>query len=958
MSKDNNRLEYAAELRKVSEEIARMETRALPKSISPNTQKIIQELHVHQIELEMQNDELRRSQVRLDAERERYFDFYNLATVGYLTISEQGLILEANLTTATLLGRNRAELDKQPVSQFIFKEDQDIYYLHRKQLFDNGGPQALELRMLKEDGTAFWAILRTTSSQDVNGNPEYHVVLSDITDRKRAEATQETNRLRLTGIIEATNVGTWEWNVQTGETVFSERWAQIIGYTLSELEPISIKTWEKFAFPDDLKQSGKQLELHFAGELPYYECECRMKHKDGHCVWVHDRGRIVTRTADGKPLLVLGTHSDITERKQAEEKIMFSNILLSIQQEASLDGILVVDENSKIRWYNHHFVEIMNIPEELIENKDDEPVLRLVTEQMADPQHFLRRVNYLYEHRREISREELVLKDGRILDRYSSPMYGSDDQYYGRCWYFRDITERKHAEEALRMSETRLQKIISNTHAGYFFIDQEGLYQLVNESWLLMHGYDSPNEVIGRPFTLTQVDTALEDARKIMATMLAGDTIPTGEFSRRCRDGSIRYHTFSAQPVVEGGKIVGSEGFIIDATDSKQVEDEIKLKNEELHKANAEKDKFFSIIAHDLRSPFHSFLGLAREMAKDFPRLTKDEMQEIAIDMRNSATNLYRLIEGLLQWAIMHQGLIPFNPIAAKLHPIVDESMAMVVESAKRKGIAIACDIPDDIKVFADSYMLQTVIRNLASNAVKFTTKGGAINLSAKYAGDNNVEIAIKDSGIGMSSEMVDNLFRVDVLTKRKGTEGEPSTGLGLLLCKEFVEKQGGKIWVKSKEGKGSVFYFTIPCNPAPGKENLIKDIVTADETEIQIKPLKILIAEDDETSEMLITIMVKKFGKEVLKVRTGVEAVEACRNNPDIDLVLMDIEMQEMDGYEATRQIRQFNKDAVIIAQTAYSLAGEKEKAIAAGCNGYIAKPYNKTSLMKLLKSICKEKK
>ncbi len=827
MSKDNNRLEYAAGLRKASEEIARMETRALPKSISPNTQKIIQELHVHQIELEMQNDELRRSQVRLDAERERYFDFYNLATVGYLTISEQGLILEANLTTATLLGRNRAELDKQPVSQFIFKEDQDIYYLHRKQLFDNGGPQALELRMLKEDGTAFWAILRTTSSQDVNGNPEYHVVLSDITDRKRAE-----------------------------------------------------------------------------------------------------------------------------------EKIIFSNILLSIQQEASLDGILVVDENNKIRWYNHHFVEIMNIPHELIENKIDEPVLQLVTEQMADPPQFLRRVQYLYEHRREISREELVLKDGRILDHYSSSMYGSDDQYYGRCWYFRDITERKHTEEALRMSETRLQKIISNTHAGYFFIDQDGLYQRVNDSWLQMHGYESPDEVIGRPFTLTQVDTALEDARKIMDTILAGDTIPTGEFSRRCRDDSIRYHTFSAQPAVEGGKIVGIEGFIIDATDRKQAELEIKLKNEELNKANAEKDKFFSIIAHDLRSPFQSFLGLTEEMAEEFPRLKKDEMHEIAVGMRDSASNLYRLIESLLQWSIMQQGLMPFNPKAVLLLPIVNESVAMVLEPARNKGIEITSHIPDDIKVLADSNMLQSVIRNLVSNAVKFTAKGGSINLSAKSAGDNNVEIAIKDSGIGMSSKMVDNLFRVDVRTKRKGTEGEPSTGLGLLLCKEFVEKQGGKIRVESEEGKGSVFYFTIPCNPAPGKENLIKDIVTADETETQIKPLKILIAEDDEISESLITIMVKKFGKEVLKVRNGVEAVEACRNNPDINLVLMDIEMLEMDGYEATRQIRQFNKDVVIIAQTAYSLVGEKEKAIAAGCNDYIAKPYNETSLMKLLKSISKGKK
>ena len=824
--KDNNRLEYAAELRKLAEEIARKEIRALPKSISPSTQKIIQELHVHQIELEMQNEELRRSQVRLDAERERYFNFYNLAPVGYLTISGQGLILEANLTVATLLGRNRVELDKQPITQFIFKEDQEIYYLHRKQLFDNGGPQVLELRMLKKDGTAFWAILRTTSSQDVNGNPEYHVVLSDITDRKRAEIIQETNRLRLENIIEATNVGTWEWNVQTGETVFSERWAQILGYTLSELEPVSIKTWQKFAFPDDLKQSRKQLELHFAGELPYYDCECRMKHKDGHCVWVHDRGRVVTRTADGKPLLVLGTHSDITERKQAEEKIMFSNILLLIQQEASIDGILVVDENNKIRWYNRHFVQIMNISQELIENKIDEPVLQFVTEQMADPPQFLRRVQYLYEHQREISREELILKDGRILDRYSSPMYGDDDKYYGRCWYFRDITELKRAAK------------------------------------------------------------------------------------------------------------------------------EIKLKNEELQKANAEKDKFFSIIAHDLRSPFQGFLGLTQEMADELPRLTKDEMHEIAVGMRDSATNLFRLLENLLEWARIQQGAIPFNPEVVKLHPVVDESAATALQAAKNKGIDIACDIPNDIAIFADTNMLQTIIRNLVSNAVKFTPQGGRVSISAKNTGDKSVEISIRDSGIGMSKAIVDNLFRLDVRTNRKGTNGELSTGLGLLLCKEFIEKHGGRIWVESEEGKGSAFYFTIPCSTVTGKENVIKNIDPAVAEDNQIKQLKILIAEDDEKSELLIAIAVKKFARELLRVKNGMDAIEVCRNNSDLDLVLMDIEMPEINGYEATRQIRHFNQNVVIIAQTAYALAGEREKVIAAGCNDYIAKPYNKTSLTALLKN------
>lgn len=388
----------------------------------------------------------------------------------------------------------------------------------------------------------------------------------------------------------------------------------------------------------------------------------------------------------------------------------------------------------------------------------------------------------------------------------------------------------------------------------------------------------------------------------------------------------------------------------------KRTEEEMKLKNEKLLKLNAEKDKIFSIIAHDLRSPFNSLLGLTQIMVEELPNLTKDEIRKIAVSMRNSATNLFHLLENLLYWARMQQGLIPSSPESVRLRPIVDEGIAIVLESAQNKGIEIAYDIPDDIEVFADNRMLQTVIRNLVSNAVKFTPKAGNVSLSAKATDDKSIEISIKDSGIGMSSAIIDKLFQLDIQINRKGTEGEPSTGLGLLLCKEFIEKLGGKIWVESEEGKGSVFYFTIPCNAKPEEKKFIKNAGPVNEKEDQLKNLKILIAEDDENSVILITMAVRLFSKQVLKVRTGVDAVEACRNNPDLDLVLMDIAMPAMDGYEAARQIRQFNKAVVIIAQTADAFAGDREKAIAAGCNDYIAKPFKPTSLTALVKK-CFEK-
>jgi signal transduction histidine kinase len=250
---------------------------------------------------------------------------------------------------------------------------------------------------------------------------------------------------------------------------------------------------------------------------------------------------------------------------------------------------------------------------------------------------------------------------------------------------------------------------------------------------------------------------------------------------------------------------------IEDITGRRQAEELIRLKNNELQKVNAEKEKFFSIIGHDLRSPFNSFLGLTQIMAEELPTLSINEIQKIATNMQSSATNLYRLLGNLLDWSLIQQGLFPFNPTVVTLLPIANECIELTKETADDKNIEILYDIDDGLTVFADKTTLQTVIKNLVSNALKFTPKGGKIMISARMAEKKNVEISVKDTGIGMEKNILDNLFRLDVNTCRKGTEGELSTGLGLLLCKDFIEKHGGKLLIESQEGMGSTFYFSVP---------------------------------------------------------------------------------------------------------------------------------------------------
>ena len=230
----------------------------------------------------------------------------------------------------------------------------------------------------------------------------------------------------------------------------------------------------------------------------------------------------------------------------------------------------------------------------------------------------------------------------------------------------------------------------------------------------------------------------------------------------------------------------------------------------ELMQMNAEKDKFFTIIAHDLRGPFNGFLGLTELMATGNNKLSADDLNDIAGKMYASANNLYKLLTNLLEWSKMQRGLTEYNPENINVAEIINYSADVFRETASLKEIELRTEVSGDIQVSADKFMTETIVRNLVSNALKFTVKGGTVTVSAKSE-NGSVEISVKDTGIGMDKELTESLFILGSKTSRTGTEKEPGTGLGLLLCKDFAERQKGELIVKSEEGKGSEFVFSLP---------------------------------------------------------------------------------------------------------------------------------------------------
>jgi len=386
--------------------------------------------------------------------------------------------------------------------------------------------------------------------------------------------------------------------------------------------------------------------------------------------------------------------------------------------------------------------------------------------------------------------------------------------------FLSDITEHKRAEEDLLESRQITEKIINSIPARVFWKDRDLVYLGCNTNFAHDAGFDDPADIVGKDdYDMgwhDQAELYRNDDNEVIES--ANPKLLIEEVQTTPDGNTITLLTNKIPIRNQKGVIIGVLGTYMDITERKLAESQLLLKHDELQRLNSEKDKFFSIIAHDLRSPFNGFLGLTEILASDLAGMTTGEINKMVLAMKRSATNLFSLLGNLLEWSRMQRGLTAFAPSTFLLMPKISESMIIVNDAADKKGILVNYKIPAELTVFADQNMLAVILRNLVTNAVKFTPKGGIILISAKSIPGNFVEISVRDTGIGMSKALIDDLFRLDVNTGRKGTAGEYSTGLGLMICKDFIEKNGGKLFIESDEGKGSDFKFTVPMNAAKEK--------------------------------------------------------------------------------------------------------------------------------------------
>ena len=347
---------------------------------------------------------------------------------------------------------------------------------------------------------------------------------------------------------------------------------------------------------------------------------------------------------------------------------------------------------------------------------------------------------------------------------------------------------------------TVLSQAVMSTSDSIFITNMMGKLTFVNRAFCNTYGY-AETEILGQPEDVLQT----AQARKETMPFLETPSTWQGESFHKRSDGTEFPVSLSRSIIKdEKGRKKAIVTVVRDISETKQIE-------QELRELNATKDKFFSIIAHDLRGPFSHIMGFSEVLLEEIDDLKPEEIVNFIGPINSSAKKLYELLENLLSWSRVQTGKIPCNPTQTDVDQLVDGIIDLLGNSAAAKHIQLIPKVDPDLVAVVDRNMISSVIRNLVSNAIKFTDNHGSITIAANEK-QGEIEISVTDTGVGMTQEAINKLFRSDTFYSTRGTEGEKGTGLGLVLCQEFVERNGGRLWVRSKPGHGSTFTFTVPA--------------------------------------------------------------------------------------------------------------------------------------------------
>ena len=859
-----------------------------------------------------------------------------------------------------------------------------------------GQPYDIEHRIMVNDEVR-WVHGRGKINFTDNGIPLSGTgSIQDITEHKHTEAVITEERNRLQDIIDATHAGTWEWNIITGEAHFNPRWYQLFGYTEEDMHSLSIENWQWLIHPDDFEQANDLLVKHLTGESEYYECELRMRHKDGHWLWIADHGRIKLSANDGSPMIMNGIHLDISERKTLELDLR----KLSLAVEQNPNSIVITNLASEVEYCNASFTSMSGYSKQEMLGKtihlkqsglidstiykeiyatlnkgltwegelinktktgrlyNEHLLITPIKQANGTISHYLTISNDITEHKKtqlelasyRLQLEDLVNERTLALAQSNQKLIASEQRFTYAAeassegiWDWAIPENHAHFNlayftmlgyEANDFKHALLSLNTDNAHNLLEYAEDEHRYDVV-QTWINLLHPDDKESAINR---------AYED--------LSSQSTYESEFRMRAKNGS--YHW-----ILSKGKVVNyandhtplrAVGTHIDISLRKQTELALLNAKQLAESASEAKSNFLANMSHEIRTPMNAILGLTYLIQRDI----NDPQQLQRLDkVKESARHLLSIINDILDLSKIEANHLPIEKIEFNIATHVDNVCSLFKERVDTKGLELYQEIDTRLMhqpLIGDPLRIDQILLNFLSNALKFT-ETGSITLRVKLLNETdshiNLRFETQDTGIGMSEAQQQRIFEAFEQAEASTTRKYGGTGLGLTISRRLVELMAGEIGVLSRPSIGSTFWFTLPLERGLGI-----NLQQPEHSQAQFKSnAHILLVEDNLINQIVAQELLESVGMTIDVANNGQEAINKV-NTTRYDLILMDMQMPVLDGISATRIIRTLDNGhhLPIIAMTANVFTDDRLRCLDAGMNAHIAKPVDPSILYSTL--------
>ena len=915
------------------------------KAANQQLQASEQQLKAANEQLSANEQQLRSANESLIASENQYRSLFNSMQEGVylhsLVYDDQGnacnyRIIEANPISEEYLNIKREDAIGKLATELFGTQEAPFLDTYSK-VAETGEPYSFELFFEPMNKHFLVSVFSPAKGS-------FATVFLDITEKKKTEKDLLQNHYYLSKAQEIGNIGTWELDLLQNQLIWTDENYKIFGVPIGT--PMTYELFLNQIHPDDREYVNT--EWNAALKTKSYDIEHRLLIGD-QVKWVREKADIEFDDK-GNAIKAIGFTQDITERNLAEKEFKeseerFRELVNTLNSGVAIYEV-INDGHSGADYIIKEFNEFA-LKHEQLEKQD------IVGKSLRD-------IRPNIDEYGLIDMFQKVWKTGEPTffpaKEYVDEKYSN--YYENRIFrlpsgeivaIYDDVSDRENATARIKENQERFNLAMKASKDGLYDWNLSTNEIYYSPGWKSMLGYDE--EALPNDFTVWEKLTDPKDVErswKIQQELInkQRDRFEI-EFRMKHKNGHWVDILSRAEAVLIGTHV--------DISELKQTELELLKAKQKAEESDRLKSAFLANMSHEIRTPMNGILGFSNLLKK--PNLTGQQQKKYIGIIEKSGTRMLNIINDIVDISKIEAGLMALDITESNINEQIEYIYTFFKPEVDAKGIKLSFKNTLPAKeaiINTDREKVYAILTNLVKNAIKYTDKG-SIEFGYNAKGDW-IEFFVKDTGIGIPNDRQKAIFERFIQADISDTQARQGAGLGLSISKAYVEMLNGKKWVVSEEGKGSSFYFSIPYKKAIKKKWDLDRMNDGDES-LKLD-LKILIVEDDEPSSQLLSEIVDPYGREIMSLINGKEAVEACRNHPDIDLILMDIQIPGMNGYEATRHIREFNKEVIIIAQTAYGLSGDREKAMDAGCSDYISKPIDEEEFDAIIRKHFKNKR